>query len=215
MKAVLENPTLKAMMMAFIGFTLWAWGDAIIKYVGSHSPIMIAFFASIGSVGALCVLAPKLGGWHDTWHKPKLRLRMFRGALLMITGVMSIIGFSNLELTKAYAIVFCIPLLSKILSVFILKEKIRLQSWIISLTGLSGVFVVLRPGLVEVDGPSLALLCGAIFFAVGYILTRYIGEENQTPLSMSLFQYSFTLLVMGPAAFLFFDPLSVPISDIC
>lgn len=214
MQAILANPTLKAMAMAFIGFTLWAWSDAVIKNIADYPPILIVWFMALAALSTLSLLAPKLGGWHDTWHKPKLKLRVTRGAIMVCSNLCAVVTFSHLELTKAYALIFCAPILAKVLSVLILKEKIRLRSWVLSLIGFSGVLVILRPGLIQIDIGSIAALLLACFFSLAYVMTRYIGEENQTPLSMSIFQYMLHVIIFTLPVFWLYDPFSVPLGDI-
>lgn len=193
---IFKNDLLKSIALAFIGFSIWAIGDATVRGLGHYPSMLIYWFATGIACALLCILASKMGGWRDTlWGKPKLKMRMLRGFIIMIANFLSVITFSHLELTKAYAIVFMIPLMAKILSVVILKESIRLRSWIISIIGFCGVLIVLRPGAVPLEIGSVAAMCLTVFWALGYVMTKWIGEENQTHLSMTIYAYFFGFIV--------------------
>ncbi len=187
-------PVYYSMLLAFAGFTLWTFNDALVHGLAAYSPLLIACVANAFSLLFLCVMAPKLGGFRETFTRPRLKLRLFRGLLLTISNILSFYVFVHLDLAKAYAIIFLVPLMAKVLSVIITREKIKPAAWAISLAGFAGVLIVLRPGWVPLDTGSLAALGLTFVFALGYVLSRFIGEENQTPLSMALFQYFFSSL---------------------
>ncbi len=185
------------MLIAFCGFSLWSMSDAMVHALEQYPTQLIAFFSASSSVFFLLLFSSKLGGIRETFARPKLKLRIFRGAVLSVSNFLAFYAFAHLDLTKAYALVFVTPLLAKMLSVVMLKERIPAIAWILSIIGFAGVLVVLRPGLVELDPGSLAALATCFFFSLGYVLARYIGEENQTPLSMALFQYVILIVVLG------------------
>jgi drug/metabolite transporter (DMT)-like permease len=188
------------MLMAFAGFTVWAWSDAIIHYLQTYPVVVVAFLSDGFGMLFLCLLAPWLGGFSETFHRPQLRLRIVRGLILCLCGFLSFIAFSELELTKAYAIIFLIPLMSKIVSVLLTGEKITPAAWAISCVGFAGVMIVLRPGWVPLDLGTIAALGVTGLFALGYVLSRYIGEQNQTLLSLALFQHVFVTVALAVPA---------------
>ncbi|MCC7305619.1 MAG: DMT family transporter [Alphaproteobacteria bacterium] len=197
-----HSPALKAITLAFCGFSLWSFADAAVRHLhfAGVPSMQVAFIADIFSLSFLCLASPWLGGFRETFRRPKLKLRIFRGVLLTMTNLLAFYAFAHLPLAKAYAIIFLIPLMSKILSVFLMGEKITPASWAISAAGFAGVLIVLRPGWVPLELPALAALAITFIFALGYVLARYIGEENQTPLSMALFQYTFATIAAGSLA---------------
>ena len=182
------------MLVAFIGFASWTVGDAIVRYLNDYPTVLIACLSSTFSVLFAVISAPYIGGFRKTFTDPKLGWRLFRGLLLAVSGFFAFVAFARLELTTAYAIIFAAPFVAKILSVIIMKEHIRPRSWAITALGFAGVLIVLRPGMVPVSIGALAALALAFFFGLGYVLSRYIGAENQTFMSMSLFQYFFLML---------------------
>ena len=156
---------LKAMIMAFCGFSLWTVGDSCIRYLQNYPPVQIGFIASIYSVVLLLAFSPMLGGIGETFRKPKLGWQLGRGVVLAISGILSFYTFANLELPTAYAIVFVTPFLSKILSVWLTGEKVRPACWVTSAIAFAGVLVVIRPGMVPLELGVLAALGLGVFFA--------------------------------------------------
>lgn len=196
-----ETSLAVCMLMAFAGFSVWAWGDAAIRYLNQYPVTLVAFVGDASTVAFFCLLAPLLGGFKDTFRKPKLKLRILRGFILAFSNVLSFIVFAKLDLATAYALIFVTPFLAKVLSALLLKEKISLKSWLISLTGFAGVLIVLRPGFIEIGVGAAAALGLCVFFALGYVMCRYIGEEHQTDLSLGFFQYAFVAIALAfPAA---------------
>lgn len=195
------------MACAFMGFTLWTMGDAVIRYLRDYPPVQMAFLAAISSLLFLAVLSPFLGGVRPTFQKPRLKLQILRGFFLAIGTFFSFVTFANLDLAKAYTIIFISPFLVKILSVVLTGEKISPRSWLVTLTGFLGVLIVLRPGFVPLGLGAAAACALALFFSLGHIMVRYIGSENQTPLSMALFKYMFLLAGCAYPALAHFVPM--------
>lgn len=215
MMSRLQNPSLlTAIIITFIGFFMWSCSDAIIRLLKDYSPIHVACIASLGSVISLMICAPILGGFRDTIFLPKLKLRLTRGVILAFSNFMAFITFANLEMAPAYAIIFIIPVMAKVLSVMLTKETISLRSWLISGLGFFGVLIVVRPGMIPLGIGSLAALALVFFFSIGQVMTRWIGKENQTLMSMSLFQYSIVTLAFGAYIFLGDQTIAMPLGDI-
>jgi drug/metabolite transporter (DMT)-like permease len=114
-------------------------------------------------------------------------LQALRGLALGISAIATFYAFTHLELVTAFSIIFLSPLAAKIISVFLNRERIALSSWLTSFAGFSGVLLVLRPGTVPIGIGEIAALCVPLTFALGFVLSRTIGEENHTPLSTLLF----------------------------
>jgi S-adenosylmethionine uptake transporter len=202
----------KYIFLGAFGFMAWTIGDATIRHLNGYSPYFIASVSTGFSVFLSLLLSSKIGGVKTAFTLPRLKLRILRGVILTIAGFLSYITFSHLELTTAYAILFLSPILAKVLSVFLMKESISPQSWGITVLGFIGVIIVLRPGIVPLSVGSIAALTQVFFFALGHIMARYIGKENQTLFSMVIFQYAFIAIGTAYPAYLAFD--GVIISDL-
>lgn len=189
----------QAMLLALAGFFLWSCGDTSIRSL-SHWPLPVIMFG-YGSMALiwLTILSRPLGGFTETLRRPRLKLRVFRGAVLVGSNTMAVIAFTHLDMASAYALIFLSPFMAKLVGWALMGEKPRPISLILSALAFIGVLIILRPGVIPLNIGSAAALALTVFFSVGYTMGRYIGAENQTPLSLILFQYTF--LTLGSAAF--------------
>ena len=176
-----------AIAIGFCGFAVWTTGDACIRFLRDYPPPQIAFLSSLYVLVFLFCFLPFLGGLRATFQKQKMGLQVLRGLALGASAVATFYTFTHLEMVTAFSIIFLTPLVAKIVSVILNKEHITLTSWLISLTGFAGVLLVLRPGAMPIGVGEIAALCVPATFALGYVLSRTIGEENQTPFSTLLF----------------------------
>lgn len=195
--------------MAATGFMLWTLGDATIRYLQDYPSVVVAQISSLWALAIMLLFSGKLGGFRETFFRPKLGLRVLRGFMLSVSGFLSYVTFANLNLATAYAIIFCAPMLAKFISVVLTGESIRLRSWLVTILGFIGVLVVLRPGLIPLNVGTAAALGLAFFFALGHILARYIGESNQTLLSLVLFQRLFLIVGTALPAYSQFNGISI------
>lgn len=184
------SPSIKGILFSAAGFTSWALGDAIIKYLtGFYTIYAIVFYGAVTVSVFFTMASPWMGGLRQTFASKKLKWHLLRGVLFFIQMVMVIYGFSQMTMAKTYAIVFSAPFMTAILSVFLLKEKICPRQWLAILTGFAGILIILRPGMVPLDAPVLSVLGGAFIFSLANIAVRFIekpGEHTETMLSWGL-----------------------------
>lgn len=204
---MIQSKNLRAMAMAFGGFTLWTMGDAAIRHLKEYPPIQIAFLCGVYSLAILLAFAPYFGGLAETFKKPKLGLQVFRGIVLGVCGLMSFYTFAYLELPTAYAIIFLAPFIAKLLSVKMNKEAVPRAFWLLSALAFFGVLVVLRPGSLPMNIGVFTAFLSTGLFAFGYVLGRTIGEENQTALSTCLFPDICMVVMFAVPTMLHFMPM--------
>lgn len=167
------------MMMAAVG--IFAIMDAFMKQLtGIYSPMQVAFLrgasslpfvaASYALTGKLHLLRPVRFGLH---------------ALRALVAIVMMWGFlwalSRSSMADTYAIFMCAPLLVVLAASVMLREKVDRQLWFAILTGLAGVFVMLRPsvaGFASLAG--LATLLSALAYAVVVVLVRVLARTDTT-----------------------------------
>ena len=83
------------------------------------------------------------------WNRPWLMgLRVF---LIAATTPLSVIAFRNLPFAEAFALLFLMPSLVTILSIFILKEHVRWRRGLAVCAAFIGVLIIVRPGFKELS----------------------------------------------------------------
>ncbi|HEY8191419.1 MAG TPA: DMT family transporter, partial [Alphaproteobacteria bacterium] len=147
------SPNMKGILFSALGFSSWATGDAAIKYLTAYySNAAIIFWNALFLTIMYFIAAPWLGGLQRTFGSKKMKFHLLRGVLLTAQIYLIVYGFSQMTLAKTYAIVFSAPFMAILLSIPLLREKISLRQWVATGIGFAGVLVVLRPGLIPVDG---------------------------------------------------------------
>lgn len=189
-----------AVFLVLAGFFLWSCGDVAIRAMQALPMAVVVCFYAGSAVAVMSILSPWLGGFPETFRRPKLGLRMLRGGVLTGCNILAVIAFIKLDMATAYALIFLCPFMAKLAAFILLGEKPDIRAIALSLLAFAGVLIILRPGMVPLELGSLAALGLTVFFAFGYVMGRYIGEENQTQLSMILFQYSFVTIASLPFA---------------
>jgi len=170
----------KGIVLAFLAFAVFAWGDAIVKAIGHGlDPFEVTFFGYLFPL----LLSPAFMQPGDRildmvrWNRPWLMgLRIF---LIGSTTPLSVIAFRNLPFAEAFALLFLMPSLATILSIFILKEQVRWRRGLAVCAAFLGVLVIVRPGFREFQVGHLAALAAALFAAGGVIAGRMIGRTEK------------------------------------
>jgi drug/metabolite transporter (DMT)-like permease len=110
-------------------------------------------------------------------------------------------SFVTIPLAEAYSLVFLVPVMTIMLSVVVLREKVGLDRWVLAAISFIGVVIVVRPGFKELElGHLTALLC-AICAAVSVIATRYTANVERK-LSLFAVPALFTLTANGIGLFI-------------
>lgn len=205
-------PLVTAMLLAFLGFSAWTVGDALVRYMNAYNPFQIGFMATFFSFILLLIFSKPMGGLKESFQKPKQKLQILRGLILSISGLLSYFTFMNLPLTKAYAIIFCAPFVAKIVSILLTGEQIKLRSWLITIVGFIGVLIVLQPGSIPLNLGTASAIGLAIFFGIGHVMGRFIGQENQTLFGQVFYNKVFNMVLMGIPSIWLFE--TMPMTDV-
>ena len=170
----------KGIVLAFLAFAVFAWGDAVVKEIGYDlDPFEVTFFGYLIPL----VLSPVFMKAGDSvfdlvrWNRPWLMgLRVF---LIAVTTPLSVMAFRSLPFAEAFAILFLMPSLVTVLSIFVLKEHVRWRRGLAVCAAFIGVLVIVRPGFKEFLPGHLAALAAALCAAGGVIAGRMIGQTEK------------------------------------
>jgi drug/metabolite transporter (DMT)-like permease len=170
----------KGIILAFLAFAVFAWGDAVVKAIGHDlDPFEVTFFGYLIPL----ILSPVFMKPGDSvldivrWIRPWLMgLRVF---LIAATTPLSVIAFRSLPFAEAFALLFLMPSLVTVLSIFILKEHVRWRRGLAVCAAFIGVLVIVRPGFKELLPGHIAALAAALCAAGGVIAGRMIGQTEK------------------------------------
>jgi len=94
-----------------------------------------------------------------------------------------------------FAIEFTVPIWTALLALFMLGEKLTRPRLLAVVFGAIGMLIILRPGLEVVDPAALAVLAGAVCFAITNIKTKKLAHTDH-PVSV-LFYMSIVQLPLA------------------
>ncbi|HEV2564415.1 MAG TPA: DMT family transporter [Microvirga sp.] len=170
----------KGILLAFLAFAVFAWGDAVVKEIGDGlDPFEVTFFGYLIPL----LLSPVFMKRGDSpvdlvrWNRPWLMgLRVF---LIAATTPFSVMAFRSLPFAEAFALLFLMPSLVTVLSIFILKEHVRWRRGLAVCAAFIGVLIIVRPGFKEFLPGHVAALATALCAAGGVITGRMIGHMEK------------------------------------
>jgi len=117
-----------------------------------------------------------------------------------------IYGISLIPLAEVFALEFTVPIWTAIIATILLKERLtKIRVYSIAL-GFIGVLIILRPGLDIIQIASVAVILGAMSYALSHTLTKSLVQKD-TPLSIIFYM---ALLQLPMALLLSFNNLAIP-----
>jgi S-adenosylmethionine uptake transporter len=195
----LVNSRHAAPLIALAGFSLFSFGDLILKVLSNHySTTTIAFLTAtiilILSIG----LSFFDGGMKRILTLKDRKLHIFRGALLTLQYLSIIYAFSVMPIANAYALLFSAPLLTALLSWVILKERLSLKACLTIILGFIGILIILRPGAVPISLAAIGMLIGSLAFALSHIVVRFMKETKQPAMAWPIYAESMVVVLCLP-----------------
>ena len=106
------------------------------------------------------------------------RLQVFRSAMLYLGSVSFFIGFSNIDLAAATAILQVNPLIIAVAAWFFLGERFGWRRMLGICIGLAGAIVIIRPGTSVFSPYSVFPLIAALSFSGYAIATRFLSRHE-------------------------------------
>lgn len=154
---------LKAMLIMLVAMSAIPAGDAASKILTSElgvAPTYVVWTRFL--IGGLVILPFTWRAGLSVWRDWRVWFR----ALLIALGISCITRALQLApLADVFGAFFIGPLVSFVLSVWLLKEKARAVQVFLVLLGFVGVLMIVRPGFTVTAGLGWALLAGSLYGA--------------------------------------------------
>ena len=140
-----------------------------------------------------------------TQHLPR---HLLRAGLNIIAMSAFFYALSITPISRVTALAFSAPLFTAVLSVFILKEKIRLHRWSAILFGFVGALIILRPGVIPLDLGSMLVLLSAFAWGITMIVIKILSRTDSAMTITSYVTLLLAIFALGPALWVW-RPLDV------
>ncbi|WP_164659523.1 DMT family transporter [Tropicibacter sp. Alg240-R139] len=201
---------LKAVLIMFVAMSLIPAGDMAGKLLtGAQgaSPIFVAW--SRFALGVVIILPFTSRAALSLLRDPRIWFR----ALLLAGGIFSIQTALKTEpLADVFAAFFIGPILSYVLSAFLLREPTTTIRSLLMLTGFAGVLLVVRPGFGGTSGLAWALLAGC-FYGSFLTASRWLSHLG-SPLALSFTQLFVSALVLMPLGLMHLPTLTPAVAGL-
>ena len=203
-----QNERLGILLM-IITTIVFASQDGLSKYLATeynvYMVVMIRywFFAAF----VISMSSRRTGGIKRVAKTKSPILQIFRSLILVAEMCITILAFTLLGLAETHAIFASYPLIIAMLSGPILGEYVGWRRWLAICVGFIGILIILNPGNGIFSPYALVPLAGAILFALYGLLTRYVGQNDNS--STSFFWTGVVgSIAMTVVGLNFWDPVS-------
>ncbi len=179
-----QNERLGILLM-IITTIVFASQDGLSKYLATeynvYMVVMIRywFFAAF----VISMSSQKTDGIKRVAKTKSPILQIFRSLILVAEMCITILAFTLLGLAETHAIFASYPLIIAMLSGPILGEYVGWRRWLAICVGFIGILIILNPGNGIFSPYALVPLAGAILFALYGLLTRYVGQYDNSSTS--------------------------------
>ncbi len=178
---------LSGILLALGGSVMFSVNDVAIKFLSGAYPLhqVVLVRAVIGLVFLAGLIAATGGNWGQLRTR-RPRTHLLRVLIVVVSNATYFLGLAALPLADAVAMVFVAPVFITLLSIVMLGEKVGPHRWAAVAAGLTGTFIMMRPGQEGIQPAVLLVLFSAVCYALGQMLARGM-RETEGAISLSFY----------------------------
>ncbi len=190
-------------ILIILTYLIWSIMELIAKDLGQrYDSFFIVFVRYVSQLIFLIFIFNKSFLRLSKTNMPKLQIG--RGALLMMTTCFMFAGLSSLPFAEHIAVYMIGPVLTTLLAIIILKEKVSITQIILIILGLLGALIIANPTNQIFNYfivlPFMAALCFSFFT----ISTKYLNSSENSSTTLIYTAISGTFLSL-PLAYFFWE----------
>jgi len=176
--------------------------DVLIKKLADKFPIneIIFFRCVFGLVPVTFMIY-----WTNSSIKTsKINLHIYRALIASLAMFAFFKSFYLLPLAEVSSISFASIMITTILAIYLLKEKVGIRRWIAILIGFVGILIILRPGTNLFNINMLLPLFGALALSIAIIIMKTVLKFD-TPPTCSFYMHTLVSIIMVVTLFFSFS----------
>jgi len=168
---------------------------AIVKYLGDDIPPAQSAF--LRYVLGLVFLLPMIRSIRDA-HLTRRQIGLFglRGVTHAMAVILWFFAMTRIPLADLTAMNYLSPVYVTILAAIVLKEGLPPRRLAAVFVALGGAFVILRPGMREIEPGHIAMLGTAALFAVGYLTAKILSSEVSASVVVGMLNITVTIVLL-------------------
>ena len=197
-------PGIVLMLLTVLLFSIM---NALAKSFTLTFPIIEIVWGRYASqtIFTIIIFSPNLG---KVLVSNRLKLHLFRSALLFGATLFMFAGFKYLNLVTTITIFQVGPLIVVIFSVMFLKESVSLKRWMSVFIGFCGALLIIKPGTDMFLMTGILPLLAATCYAGYAVSTRHLGTEED-PRTNFLYTSIVGTIISSALLIPFFKPISL------
>jgi len=165
----------------------------------SLSAIQLLFYRSLLAIVIVVVVAGLTGPGLSALATRRPGAHILRN-LFQFTGQFGwFYAIGLIPLAQVFAIEFTAPLWVGLLAPLVLGERMTRGRTVSLVLGFIGVLAVVRPGLVDINSGTIAILIGAVGFGCGMIMTKSLSR-TEAPITVIFYMSVMQAVLSGPFA---------------
>lgn len=166
--------------MAFAAFAAMAWGDGMLKSIGTRLNVFeIGAIFLLGSGVATWFMRPPGERWRDMFRMRHPWLTQLRALTGFGAGIFGLFAFLTIPFAEAYSLIFMAPFIVMLGSIVVLRERPNWLGWLALFGGIAGVLLVVKPGLRAMELGHAGAFAAALCIAGTVIILRQIGATEK------------------------------------
>jgi drug/metabolite transporter (DMT)-like permease len=185
------SPVVQSAIIATVAMVLFSVVPPSVRLLSdtmsSWQIVFIRAFFGFAGIGAYLVWS----GLYELKSR-QIGIHFIRSTFNFVGMVMWFWALGLVELAKGIAIHFTMPLFITLFAMIFLRERVGPRRLGAMLVGFIGVLIILRPGMIEIGLPELAILGSAALYGGAVIYLKIVVRE-ETPLAVTFY----TNLLMG------------------
>jgi drug/metabolite transporter (DMT)-like permease len=195
-----SNSVIAGMLLGVGAYALFALNDATNKYLVTYLPVAQALFFRSLVITAGCLAVGRTQAVQAMVASPVLQRMLYRAVITLIAWLCYFTAAPLLPFAQMMALYFASPILTTLLAIPILGERVSRIRWTSIFLGFAGVVIAADPrGLLVGETPAWAIglvLAAALLWAHAAILMRQIARHEGAIVQM-LLQNGFFLVATG------------------
>lgn len=204
--ATSANSSLKGMALGLAAYSIFAVHDALVKGVIHDIPVVQILFLRSIVVTLICLGIGRMGVVRGLIKSPNKPMLLLRGMLTLAAWCMYYPAGKELQLAEMTTLYYVAPVITVVLAVVFLKERLTLARVGASAIGFFGVVVAMNPAGITIGVPALLALGAAFLWSVAMIVMRTVSKSESSLVlvfSMNLFY----IVVLAGFALPFWVPM--------
>ena len=195
-----SNSVIAGMLLGVGAYACFALNDATNKYLVTYLPVAQALFFRSLVITAGCLAVGRTQAVQSIAASPVLKRMLFRAVITLIAWLCYFTAAPLLPFAQMMTLYFASPILTTLLAIPILAERVSAVRWISIFLGFTGVVIAADPrGLLVGETPAWAIalvMAAALLWAHAAILMRQIARHEGAVVQM-LLQNGFFLVATG------------------